>query len=110
MDFGRVEYSKLSQIDFKLPKEPYTNSNILKGRPSRYPKYYIGLAKWGRKEWIGKIYPKGTKESDFQQEYQKHFDVLEFNSTHYKLPSDSDIDKWLGKASGSDLIFCPKVY
>jgi uncharacterized protein YecE (DUF72 family) len=110
MDFGRVEFSQLSDINFKLPKEPYSNSNILKGRPLRSPKFYVGLAKWGRKEWIGKIYPKGTKEKDFQQEYQKHFDVLEFNSTHYKLPSDQDIDKWLEKANDCNLIFCPKVY
>lgn len=110
MDFGRVEYSKLSEINFKLPKEPYTNSNVLAGRPSNNPKFYVGLAKWGRKEWIGKLYPKGTKERDFQKEYQKHFNALEFNSTHYKLPSDQDIHKWLVKADASGLLFCPKVY
>ena len=110
MDFGRVEFSKLTDINFKLPKEPYSNSAVLKGRRISRPKFYVGLAKWGRKEWVGKLYPVGTRENAFQQEYQKHFNVLEFNSTHYKLPSDQDIDKWLGKAKDSDLIFCPKVY
>ncbi len=110
MDFGRVENSKLNEINFKLPKEPYGNGTVLKGQKSSRPKFYVGLAKWGRKEWIGKLYPKGTRESAFQLEYQKHFNVLEFNSTHYKLPSDQDIDRWFTKANGSELIFCPKVY
>lgn len=110
MDFGRVPFSKLDEINFKLPKEPYTNNNILKGKPAGNPEFYVGLAKWGRKEWIGKIYPKGIKENEFQKEYQKQFNVLEFNSTHYKLPSDQDMERWLQKANGSDLVFCPKMY
>jgi len=110
MDFGRVEFSKLSDINFKLPKEPYANSKVLQGRPIAHPKFYVGLAKWGKKEWIGKLYPKGTKEKDFQTEYQKHFNVIEFNSAHYKLPCDEDVQRWLGKADGSDIIFCPKIY
>ena len=110
MDFGRVEYSRLSEINFKLPKEPYTNSTVLKGRRSQNPKFYVGLAKWGRKEWIGKLYPKGTKESAFQSEYQKHFNSIEFNASHYKLPSEQDIERWLEKATSSDIIFSPKVY
>lgn len=110
MDFGRVENSKLGEINFKLPKEPYSNSNVLKGKSNTQPRFYVGLPKWGRKEWIGKIYPKGTKEKDFQLEYQKWFNTLEFNSTHYKLPSDEDINRWLTKAEGSGIVFCPKVY
>jgi uncharacterized protein YecE (DUF72 family) len=110
MDFGRVEFSKLQDINFKLPKEPYSNSTVLNGRPSSDSKFYVGLTKWGRKEWIGRLYPKGTKERSFQQEYQKHFNAVEFNSTHYKLPSEQDIERWLEKAKGSDIIFCPKVY
>jgi uncharacterized protein YecE (DUF72 family) len=108
MDFGRVENSKLTGINFKLQKEPYTNSNVLSGRPSHNARFYVGLSAWGSKGLIGKLYPKGTK--DFQSEYQKHFNALEFNSTHYKLPSDEDINKWVAKTGVDDFIFCPKVY
>ena len=110
MDFGRAEYSKLGEINFKLPKEPYTNSMVLKGHKSLHPNFYVGLARWGRKEWIGKLYPKRTTETAFQIEYQKHFNAIEFNSTHYKLPSEEDINRWLEKANHSDIVFCPKVY
>jgi uncharacterized protein YecE (DUF72 family) len=109
MDFGRVEYSKLAEVNFKLPKEPYTNSTVLKNKVSQ-PRFYVGLSRWGRKEWIGKLYPKGTREKDFPTEYAKHFNAIEFNATHYKLSSDQDIERWKEKVDGSNLIFCPKVY
>lgn len=110
MDFGSVESAKLDQINFKLAKEPYFNNKVLSGRLANDPKFFVGLSRWGRKEWIAKLYPKGTRESAFQQEYQKHFNAIEFNSTHYKLPSDQDIERWLEKANGSDIVFCPKMY
>jgi len=110
MDFGRVPYSELSQINFELPKEPYFNSGVLKGTPKTHPKFYVGLAKWGRKEWIGKLYPKGTKEANFLDEYVKHFNFIELNATHYKLYSEKDLQKWTDKVSHSDFKFSPKFY
>lgn len=110
MDFGRVEYSKLSAVNFKLPKEPYTNSNVLSGRPSRHPKFFVGLSSWGNKAWIGKLYPKGARENTFLSEYVKHFSVIELNAPHYKLPSNQDIERWLAKVENSEFLFCPKFY
>src|SRR5689334_14569127 len=109
MDFGRVEYSELDHINFKLPKEPYSNSKVLKGKTNRC-KFYVGLSKWGRKEWIGKLYPKGTKEANFLEEYVKHYNCIELNATHYKLYSPADIKKWVDKVSHTDFLFSPKVY
>jgi uncharacterized protein YecE (DUF72 family) len=74
-----------------------------------HPKIYIGCAKWGRKEWIGKIYPKGTKDSDFLQQYVKHYNSIELNATHYKIYDSAAIAKWADKAKGTDFKFCPKV-
>jgi uncharacterized protein YecE (DUF72 family) len=110
MDFGRVEYSGLDSIDFKLPKEPYTNSKVLPNQVNRHPKFYVGLAKWGRKEFIGKIYPRGTKERDFVIEYSKNYNAIEFNATHYKLYKPEDILKWKDLVSGKEFKICPKVY
>jgi uncharacterized protein YecE (DUF72 family) len=110
MDFGRVEYSKLTEINFKLPKEPYSNSNVLKGHPTGHPKFNIGLARWGRKEWIGKLYPRGTKEKDFVSEYAKHFNCIELNATHYKIYKKEDLAKWISAVNGKEFKFCPKVH
>lgn len=110
MDFGRVEYSQLDHINFKLPKEPYANSNVLKGRNTHDCKFYVGLSKWGKKEWIGKLYPKGTREANFLDEYVKHYNCVELNATHYKLYNSEGIQKWVAKVKHTSFKFCPKVY
>jgi uncharacterized protein YecE (DUF72 family) len=110
MDFGRVPEKELSKVDFKLPNEPEWNKEILKRKKAKSPKIYIGCAKWGRKEWIGKIYPEGTKDAQFLDEYVKHYNSIELNATHYKLYNPADIKKWADKTKESDFLFCPKVY
>lgn len=110
MDFGRVPENELRKLDFRLPAEPATNKTALKGSPAKKPLVYVGCAKWGRKEWVGKIYPKGTKEANFLDEYVKHYNSIELNATHYKLYKPADIKKWAAKVEGKDFKFCPKVY
>ncbi|CAL1519239.1 DUF72 domain-containing protein [Chitinophaga sp. MM2321] len=109
MDFGRVTPAELEEIDFKLPPEPLFNKKVLKGKPVKKPVAYLGCAKWGRKEWIGKIYPKGIKEADFLAEYVHHFNSIELNATHYRIYGPDTISKWDSHASGMDFKFCPKV-
>jgi uncharacterized protein YecE (DUF72 family) len=109
MDFGRVPETDLNSIDFTLPKDPEGNKKILeKAGKATSPKIYIGCAKWGRKEWVGKIYPPKTKDAQFLDEYVKHYNSIELNATHYRVHVP-DIIKWNSKAAGKDFLFCPKV-
>jgi uncharacterized protein YecE (DUF72 family) len=110
MDFGRVPENELTKVNFKLPPEPTMNQSVLKGKKAKNPEVYIGCAKWGRKEWIGKIYPKGTKEANFLDEYVKHYNSIELNATHYKLYKAADLQKWIDKVKGKNFKFSPKVY
>jgi uncharacterized protein YecE (DUF72 family) len=110
MDFGRVPEIELNKVDFKLPPEPPMNQSVLKGKKAKKPEVYIGCAKWGRKEWIGKIYPKGTKEANFLDEYVKHYNSIELNATHYKLYKPANLQKWIDKVKNKDFKFSPKVY
>ncbi|MBL0182124.1 MAG: DUF72 domain-containing protein [Chitinophagaceae bacterium] len=110
MDFGRVPVEELDHIDFGLAAEPVFNKSILKGKPARDPKVYIGCAKWGRTEWVGKIYPPKTKEKDFLEHYVQHYNSIELNATHYKVYGEAGIKKWTAKAAGKDFKFCPKMY
>jgi len=110
MDFGRVPVDELDYIDFSLVAEPVFNKSILKGRPAKDPKVYIGCAKWGRTEWLGKIYPPKTKEKDFLDHYVQHYNSIELNATHYKVYGEAGIKKWTAKAAGKDFKFCPKMY
>lgn len=110
MEFGRVPVAELESIHFSLPAEPEENLQVLGGRSVDAPKLYLGCAKWGRKEWIGKIYPPKTKEKDFLEHYVKHYNCIELNATHYKVYDEAAIGKWAAKAAGRDFLFCLKMY
>jgi uncharacterized protein YecE (DUF72 family) len=110
MEFGRVDEKELDNIDFSLPAEPARNKKILKGKQKKNAKVYLGCAKWGRTEWVGKIYPEKTKEKDFLQHYVEHYNSIELNATHYKVYGPAGIQKWADKAAGKDFKFCPKMY
>jgi uncharacterized protein YecE (DUF72 family) len=107
MEFGRAATSELNSIDFTLPPEPAFNNTIFKSS-DKQTKIYVGCGKWGRKEWIGKIYPEGTAEKDFLEEYVKHFNSIEMNSTHFRIYGPDVIGKWQEKAAGKAFTFCPK--
>ena len=109
MEFGQLPQSELNNIDFSLPKEPSFNKSILSTKKVKNPKIYVGCAKWGRTEWIGKIYPKGTKEKDFLNLYVDQFNSIELNATGYKMPSNDQVKKWQNYAKGKDFLFCPKL-
>lgn len=110
MEFGRIPESELNNINFALPEEPAFNKQVLNGRRVKSPKVYIGCAKWGRTEWIGKIYPPKTKEKYFLGQYVQHYNSIELNATHYKIYGAGAIGKWAAHAKGKDFLFCPKMY
>ncbi len=110
MDFGKLPYNTLDKVDVSLPPEPEANRQVLQKQRAVSPKIYIGCPRWGVKEWLGKFYPKGTKDSQFLDEYIKQFNCIELNSTFYNLYDEATITKWADKAAGQDFLFCPKVY
>ncbi len=110
MDFGRVAEDELNSIDFSLPGEPVFNKQALSGKAVKHPAVYVGCAKWGRKEWVGKIYPPKTKEKDFLDHYVQHYNSIEMNATHYRIFDEATIKKWIDKAGDKPFKFCPKMY
>ena len=108
MEFGRVDHKLLNSIDLSLPATHKQTQLILsKTKKPQKPKIYVGCAKWGRQDWVGKIYPKGTKAGNFLDEYAKQFNCIEFNAIYYRLPSHQQITAWKNKV-GKDFKFCPK--
>ena len=108
MEFGKINLEDLSGIDFTLPPDNPENSRILMAQQKEKLSVYVGCAKWGRKDWVGKIYPKGTKEADFLPLYAKNFNSIELNATFYKIPSFKQAQEWQSKV-GSDFLFSPKI-
>jgi uncharacterized protein YecE (DUF72 family) len=109
MEFGRVSEEQLPLVDFTLPPDPQLTIDTLKAAPKKQLEVHVGCAKWGRKEWIGQIYPEKTKEANFLDEYVKHFDCIELNATFYNVYPASTIEKWKAKAEQNPgFKFCPK--
>jgi len=108
MEFGKVNHAQLSNIDFRLPDDPPSNEHVLK-QGSGNTRFYIGCARWGNKDWVGKYYPAGTKDKDFLTEYARIFNCIELNATYYGSPSLAQINSWKEKAGDADFLFCPKL-
>ena len=110
MQFGHLPPEELDVIDFTLPTNSvFTNKTLASAGKGHTPLVYVGCAKWGRKEWVGQIYPPKTKEANFLDHYVKHFNSIELNATHYQVYPPSTISKWGEKAGTMDFKFCPKV-
>lgn len=108
MEFGRITSDELSGVNFSLPPDRKETTTLLKQRKDNTaPLIYVGCAKWGRKDWVGKIYPKGTKEGDFLKHYAQHFNCIELNATFYRIPTASQAAGWKNKVGGN-FQFCPK--
>lgn len=112
MEFGRVTEEEIRTIDFSLPPDGKQTKLTLKNKKAiATPGFYVGCAKWGRKEWKELIYPKKTKEADFLSEYVKHFNSIELNAVFYSIPKEEQILKWaamVAENTKNDFIFCPK--
>jgi uncharacterized protein YecE (DUF72 family) len=108
MEFGKVTADELAEIDLSLPADKIETAALLSAHKSgTQAQVFVGCAKWGRKDWVGKIYPKGTKEADFLSHYAKFFNAIELNATFYKLPTKKQTANWKSKV-GPDFQFCPK--
>jgi uncharacterized protein YecE (DUF72 family) len=110
MDFGKVE--NLDEVDFTLPDDHPDTEKLfksLKKSKKQKQEVYVGCAKWGIKEWVGKLYSPKTKDKDFRVNYLKQFNCIELNPTHYRIPSATMINEWKTGAD-KDFRFCPKFY
>lgn len=106
MNFGKVSEQELEHIDFALPADPLVNKSVL-AKGNGNTKFLVGCAKWGRKDWIGSLYPQDIKEKDFLKYYAKVFNSIEFNGFYYNLHSKEQVLKWK-EAVPKDFLFCPK--
>lgn len=106
MDFGRVK--DVDAVDFSMPPDDKITQQLFKGlKKKAKPHIYIGCAKWGRTDWIGKLYPKGTKQADFLKHYVQHFNCIELNAMFYRLFPKATVQKWADTAP-KGFMFCPK--
>lgn len=107
-----MKFGKLPTIEglvFDLPVDAPQNRTVLANSPTiATPQMYIGCTGWGMKEWVGNAYPPRTKIKDYLKYYCKQFNTIELNTTHYRIPDITTIEKWKAEAE-PDFKFCPKI-
>jgi uncharacterized protein YecE (DUF72 family) len=108
MEFGRV--SPIEGIDHSLPPDDEMTVELWRrwaSVPDDPIRIHVGGTEWGRKNWVGKVYPVGAKEKDFLAHYVKQFNTIELNTLFYHLQPKHVIEKWASLASPG-FRFCPK--
>jgi len=61
---------------------------------------YAGTSGFYYPEWVGPFYPEGTSTSSMLEEYARHFDALEINSTYYRQPKAGMFRKYPERTGG----------
>lgn len=108
MKFGKLP--DISMVDFTLPGDHPVTKTTLQQHANRQKdwRFYIGATGWSMKEWVGSVYPADAKQKDFLRHYAKQFNTIELNTTHYRIPTLSTIEKWYTEST-PDFKFCPKI-
>ena len=57
-------------------------------------KLRIGCSGWGYDDWLGGFYPEGTPKSDYLKLYSNTFDVVEVDSSYYRIPQPAMTATW----------------
>lgn len=109
MEFGKL--SNIENVNWELPPDIDLSLSYLKktSSPVKSTLYYLGTPAWGHKEWVGLIYPPKTKTADYLYHYSRHYQCIELNTSHYRIPSPEQTQKWVNQVS-PEFLFCPKVY
>lgn len=71
---------------------------------------YVGTSGWSYRHWAGgRFYPKGLKPGDWLAFLAQHFATVEINSTFYRLPSETIVDRWC-EVTGRRFRFAVKLW
>ena len=58
----------------------------------------IGCSGWNYKSWKDEFY-EGKPARQWLQHYAQHFDTVEVNTTFYRLPLRSSVERWVAETS-----------
>jgi uncharacterized protein YecE (DUF72 family) len=58
------------------------------------PELHVGCISWTYPDWNGSFYPSGSKSSDLLRLYSNVFDIVEVDSSFYRVPSSTTVKQW----------------
>lgn len=56
--------------------------------------FHIGCAVWGYKDWVGGLFPPGSKNADFLSLYSRRLTTVEGNTSFYATPGGETVKRW----------------
>ena len=69
----------------------------------------VGTSGYSFADWVGPFYPPGTERGAMLDEYVRHFDVVEINSSYYRVPS-ADMFERMERKTPDGFEFVVKLY
>ena len=69
----------------------------------------IGTSGYSYHEWVGPVYPEGTKAKDYLARYSELFPTVELNFSYYTMPKADNLAKMLADG-GDKLTFSIKAH
>ena len=69
--------------------------------------YYLGCPGWAMKTWVGRLFPPGTRSTEYLPRYADVFNTVEGNTTFYALPTAETVARWAAQVP-DDFRFCFK--
>jgi uncharacterized protein YecE (DUF72 family) len=58
---------------------------------------WLGTQGWTYPDWVGSVYPDGTRQADYLALYARAFSAVEVDSTFYAVPPARTVDGWFDK-------------
>jgi uncharacterized protein YecE (DUF72 family) len=56
--------------------------------------FHLGCAIWAYKEWVGDLFPAGSRAAEFLHLYSRRFTTVEGNTTFYSIPDRATVQRW----------------
>jgi len=60
----------------------------------------MGTGSYSNDDWVGLLYPEGTKKTDYLSVYAQHYYAVEINSSFYNIPGEKAFAGMARRASG----------
>jgi len=68
----------------------------------------LGTQGWNYPDWVGALFPPGTRPADFLRLYGRAFDTVEVDSTFYAVPPAKTVRGW-AQRTPPDFVFALKL-
>ncbi len=81
-----------------MAPEPATADATRSAVPTSRARARVGCSGWDYADWRGSFYPAGLHADEEFGYYASCFDTVELNSTFYRLPDVSTVDRWARRA------------